>query len=252
LTALNHIAIVVALREELDALSAAVQTLAEPLRTRVRVSQGGIGLEAATKAAESAVLVPGLMLLCSSGFSGGCSEAAAVGTVVLADSICTLPPPTASFASYKIRPPVLVDEAAAKKARQALQAVGLPFHCGPLVVASTPVLQGADKRAVGLAFRALAVDMECGAVEQVARTHSIPFLALRAISDGVQDDLPEEIGEFLDQDGSVRLGKVTRFAFKHPKNVGVLLKLKDHAAKASAALTLAWQAVLPELLNDVS
>jgi len=248
----SHIAIVVALREEMDALGAAVQALAEPQRARVRVVQGGIGQAAAAKAAAYAAVAPGLALLCSTGFSGGCAGAATVGAVVLAEAICTLPPSTASYSSYKIKPPVLVDEAAAKKAREALQAAGLPFHSGPLVFASEPILKGADKLSVGLAFRALAVDMECGAVENAAREKGIPFLALRAISDGINDDLPEEIGEFLDQDGSVRLGKVTRFAIKNPKNVGVLMKLKENAAKASAALTLAWKAVLPELLNDGS
>ena len=105
-----------------------------------------------------------------------------------------------------------------------------------------------DKRNLAAKYHALAVDMESFAMAAALKGRAA-FVVLRAVSDGVADELPPEAGSFLDEKGAVRMGKVLRFASRRPRNLKTLWRLKANAGKAAAGLTAAWKAVwpLPEL-----
>ncbi|MCW8129221.1 MAG: hypothetical protein KIS92_02445 [Planctomycetota bacterium] len=245
----ERIGIVVALREEDAAVRAAIDALPEAQRVRVKLARGGMGWKAAEAAATQLAAVPGVRLLCSSGFSGALQDGLEAGSLVLAERVVALPPTTASFASNKIEKPVPVHENALAEAARALMAAGLAYRGGQLATAREPVLKSQDKRMLGLGLQAVAVDMECAAVAYAARNRSLGTFALRAISDTVNDDLPPEVATFLDENGQVKMGNVAKFAMKGPSNVGTLMKLKSNAEKASAALAAGWKAVLPALLE---
>ena len=57
-----------------------------------------------------------------------------------------------------------------------------------------------------------AVDMEAGAVAQVAAEAALPFYCLKAISDSVERDLPVDFNLALKPDGSLSLPAVARLA----------------------------------------
>ena len=88
--------------------------------------------------------------------------------------------------------------------------------------------------------------MESYAVAQAAAGRC-PVFALRAVSDAVTDALPPEVAGFLDANGDVRMGKVTRFMLGGPRNIRTLMELKSRSDKAAASLTAAWKAVWPAL-----
>ena len=62
---------------------------------------------------------------------------------------------------------------------------------GRVVTSPRVILRADRKRQLGETYNALAVDMESAAVAAVARDHGRPFLALRAVSDDANGDLPE-------------------------------------------------------------
>ncbi|MCY3023523.1 MAG: hypothetical protein NTW87_31470 [Planctomycetota bacterium] len=106
--------------------------------------------------------------------------------------------------------------------------------------------RGADKRALGLARQALAADMESFAMAERAGTKAA-VCALRVVSDAVGDELPAEVGTFLDEKGSVRVGRVARYALRGPASIRTLRALKARRDRSLAGLTAAWRVVWPLL-----
>ena len=134
-------------------------------------------------------------------------------------------------------------------AEAAMKKKGIPCRVGTLASVARPLFNSEEKRVLGRTLNALAVDMESAAVARVAAEHGRAFFALRAISDTVDENLPSEVSDFLDETGEVRSGKVLKFAFHGPKNVRELWKLKRHSDQAALALQGAWKAVLPAFLE---
>src|SRR5438477_186309 len=66
---------------------------------------------------------------------------------------------------------------------------------------------------------------------------------LRTVSDAVTDELPAEVGQFLNEQGDVRVGNITRFIVKRPSNIMRLMELKKRSDIAAKALLVAWNAI---------
>jgi nucleoside phosphorylase len=227
---LPALTIVAALRDELQAVSTAIP----PAELhRARLIRSGVGPESAARAVAEAN-VPKWGRICSTGFCGGLADGLNVGDIVVATEIL-------HGGSDKR---IAIDAATVKRAVEALQSAGMKFHVGPLVSVPLPVFRCDDKRALGQKTQAAAVDMESYAI--AAPGGASPFV-LRVISDAVTDELPAEVSEFLDADGNVRAGKITKFIIKRPANIARLMELKKRSDTAAAALTTAWKAVWPVL-----
>ncbi|MGH7254936.1 MAG: hypothetical protein ACREI3_04090 [Nitrospirales bacterium] len=81
-------------------------------------------------------------------------------------------------------------------AERALKEAQVPFHVGPLVTVSKPVLSPADRHALAGRTDAIAVDMESQTVAEFCRVRGIPCLAMKGVSDGIDDDLTPILGGF--------------------------------------------------------
>jgi adenosylhomocysteine nucleosidase len=78
-----------------------------------------------------------------------------------------------------------------------------PLQCGKFVTMDRVLTHASQKQILGKRTGAVAVDMESGAIGQVAQQHGLPFLIVRAISDGVNEDLPVDFNLFLKPSGWV-------------------------------------------------
>ncbi|MDH4192555.1 MAG: hypothetical protein OEV70_00165 [Nitrospirota bacterium] len=78
-----------------------------------------------------------------------------------------------------------------------------PLQGGRFVTMDRVLTQASQKQILGKRTGAVAVDMESGAIGQVAQQYGIPFLIVRAISDGVNEDLPVDFNLFLKPSGWV-------------------------------------------------
>jgi adenosylhomocysteine nucleosidase len=92
----------------------------------------------------------------------------------------------------------------------------------------------ATDRAPGLPA---AVDLESAAFAAVAATRGVPWLFLRAVSDGANEELPPLLNDCLDEGGAIRRGRLAARLFGQPSALPRLLVL--HRRTRACAETLA-------------
>ena len=104
-----------------------------------------------------------------------------------------------------------------------------------------------QKRRLGAAYGAAAVDMEAAAVAQGAQVRGIEFAALKAISD-VADFLMPAMERFVSGEGRFRTANFALHVAVRPWLWGSTIKLARNSAKASQALCAAIEAYLRRLM----
>ncbi len=111
------------------------------------------------------------------------------------------------------------------------------LHRGRLLTFDRVVRLRAEKQQLGRQHDALAVDMESFAVAEVCRERAVDFLAVRAISDAVDDELPADIGKLLAQKSFAgQLGTALGSIFRRPAAVKDLFNLHQNALASSSRL----------------
>ncbi len=105
-----------------------------------------------------------------------------------------------------------------------------------LLGAERIVASAAAKIALFNATRAGAVDLESGAVAQVATRHGIPFAVLRAICDPAERDLPPAALVPPTRNGGIPLVRIIGSVLKQPTQLPFLPALAADAAAAHRAL----------------
>src|SRR5260370_41394005 len=169
---------------------------------------GGIGLEAARRAAEAVIASYRPTLVQSVGFAGALDASMHVGDI--------------------ISPAVVLDA----RDGSSVEIVGGE---GTLVTFMT-VAGAEQKQKLAQAYRARAVDMEAAAVAAAAAAHGIRFTATKVISDGLPFEMPET-ARFIDSRGGFRTPAFAAFVALAPwlwRRVTLLASNTNHADAALA------------------
>ncbi len=111
--------------------------------------------------------------------------------------------------------------------------------CGAVVIerlltSSTMVLSAEGKSRLGK--MAEAVEMESFAVTLEAGAKGIPAIAIRAISDAADEDLPMNFAELLDETGNVSKGKAARALARSPQRLAAVMRLARQSKVAATNL----------------
>ncbi len=111
--------------------------------------------------------------------------------------------------------------------------------CGAVVIerlltSSTMVLTAEGKSRLGK--MAEAVEMESFAVASEATAKGIPAIAIRAISDAADEDLPMNFSELLDETGNVSKGKAARALARSPQKLVAVMRLERQSKSAATNL----------------
>jgi hypothetical protein len=190
-----------------------------PAGTRVLIS----GADTARLKADLAWLPAGVTRLLSFGIAGGIAPGVARGALLAAEALRVgeelfLPDP---------------DWTAQIVARTG---------AAPAVLAASDVLvpDAVAKRALHAATRALAVDMESGAVARAAARHGLPFAVLRAVADVAGEVIPSAAA--ITPAGEPDLPRVLRGLLRRPWELPALLRLGRASAAAHARLRQAASA----------
>ena len=107
---------------------------------------------------------------------------------------------------------------------------------GDLACSDTPIASVTAKQALYRETLALAVDTESHVAAEVARTHGLPFAALRVIADTAERDLPPAACVALKAGGRIDLAAVLRSLVANPSQWPLLVRTAIDARTAFAVL----------------
>jgi len=109
-------------------------------------------------------------------------------------------------------------------------------HAEPLAQSSSVLAKANEKRAYFQSYEAIAVDMESGSIAQAAKEAHLPFMAIRAIADPAEQDIPASALEVIDRRGRLRLFRFLAGLTRNPLELLPLMRLRRNFAAARATL----------------
>jgi adenosylhomocysteine nucleosidase len=107
------------------------------------------------------------------------------------------------------------------------------------------VLSAEGKKRLGR--MAEAVEMESFAIATEAATRNIPTIAIRAISDDVDEDLPIDFGNVLDESGNVKATRMARALARAPHKLPGMVRLGKNSRASAVNLAEFLERYVSEL-----
>jgi len=202
------------------------------------VSLGVSGPGSGNAAKHAALLLddpgPKIKCLIICGFAGGLSPELRPGDLILAAQV-----------QHNSQPILLPDSTLFAATGSAPSKT--PLHKASLLTVGHVVIHAAEKRALVAQTHAEAVDMETYSAAEVAEERGIPWLALRAVTDGADDDLPLDFNALTSPDGSLHRGRIVAATLARPWKIPALLRLGKRSALAAGNLAAFLESLLQNL-----
>ncbi len=217
--------IVVALPEELDTLTSKRidKGYCVFIADKLLVAYSGTGAKNATVAAEL-LIGKGATQLISWGCAAALDNSLRPGDLVLADRLIDVNDDE-----------LLVDRNWHEYAKNLL-ALDVTIRTGSLTESVDIVSAGKEKLHLQLITKAIALDMESVSIAKVAQKKSLPFLAIRAIVDPADMDLPRAVGYAANAEGDIVLSRLLLFLALHPVELPRLIRLGFYFNAAKTTL----------------
>jgi nucleoside phosphorylase len=209
----------------------------QPMPTEVAVVLTGTGRERATKATRWALDEFKPQAVMSLGFGGGASDTLQPGDLILGTELYRLDGSPFYWAKSQLGDPLRPDRALLGQARNAVEIAGIDFELGPIINLPTVAKTAGMKLWLGKELGAVAVDMESFMVCEVANDAKVPFVAVRAIVDTVEMDLPDLVGQIDQGPDGGRVIPALKFLARHPQEIVSLTRLGRAAARGRRSLT---------------
>ena len=124
------------------------------------------------------------------------------------------------------------------------------FTFGKVVTSAHIVATSLEKKNLGISSGALTVDCESHFIREACDRRDIPMLAVRCVSDTVEQDLPLP-GSILinDKTGKPDPGALFKYVLSHPSKISGLRELVSNSRIAQKSLAAGVSAILPRLLT---
>jgi len=178
--------------------------------------------------------------LVSLGFGGALTPELPPGALVLGESFWRYDSETGVLEDLAVPPPFPAWSAAL---RERLQAEGLPNFRGSLVTT-----RGIISKAGHVAFlRHLAhpvLDLETSAAAAAARVQDLPFLALRAITDAVEEEIPDFLAQAVEKGKTPAVADALAWLGADPRRIFILYRFWRRSGLAARHLARASELVL--------
>jgi adenosylhomocysteine nucleosidase len=113
----------------------------------------------------------------------------------------------------------------------------------PWLVTSSTVADAAEKQRLAASYGAGLVDMEAAAVARLALMRGIPFHAVKGVSDGVNDTLPD-FNRFISPNGVFHTGRLILFVLPRPWLWPALIRMGENSKCASLRMAELLQNLL--------
>jgi len=223
---LKRLGIVVAMRDEAKTLTKHDLSIGQTIEVHegVLVHLSGVGRKRATRAARS-LLNRGATALLSWGTAGGLVPGLAAGSLVVPKSVMG--------SDSSLFP---VDPSWHERLRGRLEG-RIDLRSETLIESPTVLMTPEEKRALADRTGAVAVDMESAAVAFTAEQAGLPFVALRVISDTLDQTLPSSVLSAYDKSGHLKMWRLLRGLVQHPEELLGWMRLAKSHRKARRTLT---------------
>jgi len=163
----------------------------------------------------------------SIGLSASLDPSLQPGDVVIGESVAPVDDPADSR--------IASDAGLLEVAKSAL--AGLPgCRFGGLVCSAKVVTSAKEKSDIAASSGCLALDMESYGAARAAREAGVPFLAIRAVSDALDEDLPVDFNRFTSY-GKMDWPRFLAHVITHPQVIPPLMKLGGNSRKAVRNIT---------------
>ncbi len=177
-------------------------------RNNVVVVCGGMGVQAARRAAEAVIALYHPACVQSVGFAGALDKSLLIGDI--------------------FTPSIVLD---------ARDGCRFRVEGGESVLVTFVAVAGAEqKKKLAKAYAVQAVDMEAAAVAAAAQAHGIAFGAIKVISDELDFEMPD-MARFIDAEGQFQNASFALFVILRPwlwRRVAILARNSGKAAQALA------------------
>jgi adenosylhomocysteine nucleosidase len=179
-------------------------------------AEAGGGLPPGARAAAERLLARGVTALVSFGLCGGLDPMVRPGALIVPRAVLS--------AGRRYDTDATLSAALGGRSAEALLA------------GEAAAAEPASKRRLFEATGAAAIDLESGAVAEVAAGTGLPFAVLRAVCDAAEATLPPAALAALDPRGGVSVWAVTGSLLREPAQLPALIALGRAATAARAAL----------------
>ena len=198
----------------------------------------GMGDSAAQQAVKG-LLENGATALVSFGVAGALDASLRSGDLVLPESI-------------HVNGEILPVTAGWRDQLKQLLPAELTVVGGTLAASKQVVSTETAKRELAKVTGACAVDMESGAIAEVAAKAGIPFIVVRAITDPIEFSPPAALLSAVYPDGSVNAMRLISLILRRSVAIGTLIRLGKGMRVASNTLSAVAQGSTDEELGHIS
>ncbi len=198
----------------------------------------GMGARRAAQATQLLIERYDPRLIISFGIAGAVDDELDIGDVVLAEAYRQLD----DKSEDAVKPLAAWPGTARLVINQALDELGKNLYIGTAI--TTRGAQVMPAQVVGMDHPIL--EMETAGIAQVAAQRAIPLYSLRAISDGPRAPIPLDLGEVMDEEANLRVGKMLTILVRQP---GILRQALRMMKNTQTAADCAAQALLAALNN---
>lgn len=193
-------------------------------------------LESAVRALDALVPVD---LIVVAGVAGALSPGLKPGDLMLADRIIETDPDTLAAARTFATAPAQLEAVG-----RSLADARIDFSSGALLTSHRILVTADQKRRANQQTGAIAVDMETAAIAGEAAARGLTVVAIRAIIDGLGDELPG--AALADEHGEIHPFRIAGFLLRHPGGLLKLPRLARNMSRATRALAAALEALAAE------
>ncbi len=205
-------------------------------QARVALAQVGIGRQRSKESAARLMLQYAPAAVISLGFAGAVTPELRAGDLLVCPNVYRFDQTVGNRGS-QIGATIPSDRRLLDAAREALATEPILHYSGDLLTVEEEVGSPAFKGWISSTFPVKAVDMESYWVGEVALSKHVPFLAVRAISDTLNDGLPQ-YNKFMGPEGEVRPLQAVSYFLTKPHQISLAARLAQNARHASHSLSI--------------
>lgn len=202
----------------------------------ISLIESGIGAVRAAQAARALIDAESPEILINFGFGGAPLPGPGVGDIVVAERLLFLK--ERLFTKQAGLAPALTEEMTATLEQHVL-GESYRIHRGTFITTGEIIGKGMLAGLLPAGTATPVLEMETAAVARVAHERKVPLAAVRAISDGADEELGFSIADFTDREMRIRVWKVLWTLARKPRIIPQLMRLEKNSRLAGKNLATA-------------